>query len=77
MIEVHDENFRKKVKTVVEDSRYGKINFLLCHDFGTQAHIRSLEETQRGYGRKRGIFLRRGLHTIRRQTPFVVQPDRY
>ncbi len=59
MIEVHEENVREKVKTVVADSRYGKIdNFLLCHDLGVHAHIPSLEETQRGYGRKRGIFPR-------------------
>jgi IS5 family transposase len=59
MIEVHEQNVRKKVKTVVADSRYGKIdNFLLCHDLGADAHIPSLEETQRGYGRKRGIFPR-------------------
>jgi transposase len=59
MIEVHEQNVRKKVGTVVADSRYGKIdNFLFCHDLGIKAHIPSLEETQRGYGRKRGIFPR-------------------
>jgi hypothetical protein len=44
---------------VVADSRYGKIdNFLFCHDLGIKAHIPSLEETQRGCGRNRGIFPR-------------------
>jgi transposase len=57
MIETHQENTRKDVKTVVADSRYGTIdNFLQCHDLGVKAHIPSLEETQRGSGRKRGIF---------------------
>lgn len=57
MIEVHERNVRRKVGTVVADSRYGKIdNFLLYHNLGIKAHIPSLEETQRGYGRNRGIF---------------------
>jgi transposase len=57
MIETHKDNTYKDVYTVVADSRYGTIdNFLLCHDLGVKAHIPSLEETQRGSGRKRGIF---------------------
>jgi len=57
MIETHTENIHKDIDTVVADSRYGTIdNFLLCHDLGVKAHIPSLEETQRGSGRKRGIF---------------------
>ena len=31
-------------------------NFLLCHDMGITAHIPSLEKTQRGSGRQKGIF---------------------
>jgi len=59
MIGVHEQNVRKKVETVVADSRYGKIdNFLFCNDLGIKAHIPSLEETQRGCGRNRGIFPR-------------------
>ena len=57
MIETHKGNTHKDVDTVVADSRYGTIdNFLLCHDLGVKSHIPSLEETQRGSGRKRGIF---------------------
>jgi transposase len=57
MIDTHKENTHKDIDTVVADSRYGTIdNFLLCHDLGVKAHIPSLEETQRGSGRKRGIF---------------------
>jgi transposase len=57
MIETHKDNTHKDIDTVVADSRYGTIdNFLLCHDLGVKAHIPSLEKTQRGSGRKRGIF---------------------
>jgi transposase len=57
MIEIHEHTTGGTVATVVADSRYGKIdNFLLCHDRGIRAHIASLEETQRGSGRQRGIF---------------------
>jgi transposase len=57
MIEIHEHTTRRKIETAVADSRYGKIdNFLLCHDVGIKAHIPSLEETQRGSGRQKGIF---------------------
>jgi len=57
MIDTHKDNTHKAVDTVVADSRYGTIdNFLLCHDLGLKAHIPSLEETQRGSGRQKGIF---------------------
>lgn len=59
MIEIHEHTTRRKVETAVADSRYGKIdNFLLCHDLGIKAYIASLEETQRGSGRQKGIFPR-------------------
>lgn len=57
MVEIHERNTRRKLKTAVADSRYGKMdNFLLCHDRGIKAHMPSLEETQRGSGRQKGIF---------------------
>ena len=57
MIEIHEQNIQKSVDTVVADSKYGTIeNFLLCHDLGLRAHIPSLEKTQRGSGRQKGIF---------------------
>jgi transposase len=57
MIEAHEHNTQKSVNTAVADSRYGKIdNYLHCHDSGVKAHIPSLEETQRGSGRQKGIF---------------------
>jgi len=57
MIEMHEHTTRRRIETAVADSRYGKIdNFLLCHDGGIKAHIPSLEGTQRGSGRQKGIF---------------------
>ena len=57
MIESNEQNTQRKVKTVVADSRYGIIaNYLYCHDVRIKAHIPSLGETQRGTGRKEGIF---------------------
>jgi len=57
MLETHKENTQKELDTVVADSRYGTIDtYLICHDLGIKAHIPSLEATQRGSGRKKGIF---------------------
>ena len=57
MIELHENNTKKKIETAVADSKYGTIdNFLMCHDLGINAHIPSIEETQRGSGRQKGIF---------------------
>jgi transposase len=57
MIELHEKNTKKKIETAVADSKYGTIdNFLMCHDLGINAHIPSIEKTQRGSGRQKGIF---------------------
>ncbi len=57
MIKGHEHNTQKHLDTAVGDSKYGKIdNFVLCHDLGIKAHMPSLEETQRGKGRQKGIF---------------------
>jgi transposase len=67
MIVTHEDNTQEEVDTVVADSRYGTIeNYLLCHDRGITAPIPSLEETQRGSGRQRGIFS---------QDAFTYDPD--
>jgi hypothetical protein len=69
VIKCHEQNTKEKVETVVADSRYGTIeNYLFCHDSGIQAPIRSLEETQRGSGRREDIFSQRKLSiTIRKR----------
>jgi hypothetical protein len=57
MIELHENNTKKKIETAVGDKKYGTIdNFLMCHDLGINAHIPSIEKTQRGSGRQKGIF---------------------
>ena len=57
MIEAHEENTQHKLETAVADSKYGtRDNFLLCHDRKIKAHIPSIEHTQRGSGRQKGIF---------------------
>ena len=60
MIDAHEDNTQNNVDTVVADSRYGNIdNFLTCSDLGINAHMPSLEKTQRGSGRQKGIFPRK------------------
>jgi IS5 family transposase len=57
VIKAHEQNTQRKVETAVADSRYGSIeNYLFCHDSGIKAHIPSLEEGQRGSGRREDIF---------------------
>jgi len=57
MLVEHEQNTENGPDTVVADSKYGKIdNFLLCHDLAIKAHIPSLEQSQRGSGRQKGIF---------------------
>jgi len=57
MIHLYEKNTQKKVETVITDSKYGTTdNFVTCHDSGIKAHIPSLEQTNRGSGRRKGIF---------------------
>jgi transposase len=49
MIKIHENNTEAEVETVVADSRYGVTdNYLMCLDLNINAHIPSLEETQKG-----------------------------
>lgn len=57
LIDSHQKNTGKKVETAVADSKYGTIeNYLACQDQGINAHISSLEQTQKNTGTKKGIF---------------------
>lgn len=57
MIDLHEDNTRKKMDAVVADTKYGTIdNYLYCHDKGIKTHIPSIEESHRGSGRRKGIF---------------------
>jgi len=57
MIEAHEQNTQHKLETAIADSKYGtRDNFLLCHDRKIKVHLPSIEHTQRGSGRQKGIF---------------------
>ena len=57
LIDSHQKNTERKVETAVADSKYGTIeNYLACQDQGINAHINSLEQTQKNTGTKKGIF---------------------
>jgi len=57
LIDSHQNNTGRIVETAVADSKYGTIeNYLSCQDRGINAHINSLEQTQKGSGTKKGIF---------------------
>ncbi len=57
LIDTHEKNTEATVETTVADSKYGSIeNYLACRDRGIKAHFSSLEQTQKGTGRKKGIF---------------------
>ena len=57
LMDSHRKNTERKVETAVADSKYGTIeNYLACQDQGINAHINSLEQTQKNTGTKKGIF---------------------
>ena len=57
LIDTHENNTETSVETAVADSKYGTIeNYLACKDRGIKAHFKSLEQTQKDTGTKKGIF---------------------
>ena len=57
LIDSHENNTGTKVEAAVADSKYGTLdNYISCHDRGIKAHMTSLEQTQKGSGRQKGIF---------------------
>jgi transposase len=59
LINSHEENTGATVEVVVADSKYGTLdNYVACCDRDVKAHIPSLEQTQKGTGRQKGIFSR-------------------
>jgi len=77
VIKCHEQNTKERVETVVADSRYGTIeNYLFCHDSGIQAHMRSLEETQRGSGRREDIFSKEAFQYDPKADTFVCPAGR-
>lgn len=57
MVEKHEDTVKTDVVVAVGDSKYGTIeNYLYCHDHKIKGHMASLEKTQKGSGRREGIF---------------------
>jgi len=57
LINTHEENTNKEVKTVVGDSKYGTVNnYLKCKDRDIKPHLRDLKSTQEKGRKKKGIF---------------------
>lgn len=57
LVNQHQENTGKNVKTVVADSKYGTIdNYLSCHELGIASHFESFDKSHRNSGRRKGIF---------------------
>ncbi len=57
LIESHEANTGRTVKTAVADSKYGTIdNFLACCDRQISPHFEALDKSHRGKGRRKDIF---------------------
>ena len=57
LIEEHERNTGAKVETVVADSQYGTVeNYRACAERGIRPHMADLSLTQKGTGRRKGIF---------------------
>ncbi len=57
LIESHEANTGRTVKTAVADSKYGTIdNFLACCDRHISPHFEALDKSHRGKGRRKEIF---------------------
>jgi len=57
MIDINEQNTKKKVDTVAADTKYGGIeNYLYCHDEKIKAHIPPIVDTHSDSGRRKGIF---------------------
>ena len=67
LIDQHQTNTGKIVKTAVADSKYGTIdNYLVCKDRDVAPHFDSFDKNNTDVGRRRGIF---------KPSDFVYNPD--
>jgi transposase len=67
LIDQHEVNTSKQVKTAVADSKYGTIdNYLACHDRNIASHFEKFDKGHDGFGTRKGIF---------RPPDFVYKPD--
>ncbi|MGI6388400.1 MAG: transposase [Desulfomonilia bacterium] len=57
MVEKHEDMVKADIVVAVGDSKYGTTeNYLFCYDRKIKGHMASLEKTQEGTGRRKGIF---------------------
>lgn len=57
LIDAHQENTGRTLKTAVADSKYGTIeNYLSCCDRNINPHFESVDDGRRDTGRRKGIF---------------------
>lgn len=57
LLDEHERTTGKQVETAVADSQYGTVdNFRACAQRGVRPHMADLATTQRGTGRRKGIF---------------------
>jgi transposase len=57
LVEQHERQTGREVKTVVADRQYGTAeNFRACQERGLRTHMADLLECQSGHGRREGIF---------------------
>ena len=57
LMQMHQENTRSELETVVADSKYGTIdNYLTCNAKGVKAHMPDLKRKQAQSGLRNGVF---------------------
>ncbi len=57
LVDQHEKNTGKSVKTAVADSKYGTIdNYLACNDLKIEPHFDPFDSGRRDTGRRKGIF---------------------
>lgn len=57
MVEKHEDMVKADIVVAVGESKYGTTeNYLFCYDRKIKGHMASLEKTQEGTGRRKGIF---------------------
>ena len=57
LVDQHEHNTGMRVETAVADSQYGTVeNFRACGQRGIRSHMADLATTQKGTGRRKGIF---------------------
>ena len=57
LIEAHEDITEQRVRTVIADSRYGRVgNLIECQKSGIRPHLKLLGDSTKGKGRSAGIY---------------------